>query len=273
MQIQSLGYQTDLIFSRFSGVVIDKGDYTVIRTSSNPTFWYGNYVLFPSPPEAQDVSRWMEISLREFPDSKHAVFGWDGVDGEIGAAKDFEVLGFDVVNTIVMTASEVHAPPKVNLEAEYRQILTSDDWEQTIQIRLECNDEHEPEGYKVFIRNKMLEYQRMTEAGLGFWWGAFLNGKMVSSLGLFVEHGVGRFQSVETHADYRRLGLCGTLVHTAAKHALEHLNASVLVMCADPEYHAARIYESVGFKPTEHQIALERAPQEDLDFRNLKTEA
>jgi GNAT superfamily N-acetyltransferase len=268
MQIKSLGYQTDLIFARFSGEIVDKGVYTVIRTPSNPTFWYGNFIVFPNPPEASDVTRWMNILKLEFPSAKHKVIGFDSVNGELGAARDFEKLGFSVVETVVMTAKTVHAPPKQNLEAEYRQILTPEDWEQVIQLRIECNDEHEPEGYKIFIQRKMLEYQRMTEAGLGNWWGAFLDGKMVSGLGLFLEHGVGRFQSVETHADYRRRGLCGTLVHTAAKHALETLNARVLVMCADPEYHAARIYESVGFKPTETQMALERPPQEDLEFRN-----
>jgi ribosomal protein S18 acetylase RimI-like enzyme len=273
MQIKSLGYQTDLIFARFSGEIIDKGDYTVIRTPSNPTFWYGNYVLFPKPPEAQDITRWMDISKLEFPDSKHCVIGFDSVGGELGSARDFEKLGFDVIETVVMTASQVHAPPKVNTDAECRPILTSEDWEQAIALRIECNDDHEPEGYKLFIRRKMLDYQRMTEAGLGNWWGAFLKGKMVSSLGLFLEHGVGRFQSVETHADYRRLGLCGTLVHTAAKHALETLNARVLVMCADPEYHAARIYESIGFKPSETQMALERPPQEDREFRNASSES
>jgi N-acetylglutamate synthase-like GNAT family acetyltransferase len=272
MEIKSLGYQTDLIFSRFSGEVVEKGDYTVIRTPSNPTFWYGNFVVFPNPPEASDVTRWMEISRLEFPDAKHTVFGFDSVNGEMGTTREFEKLGFDVIETVVMTASEVHAPPKLNLEAEYRPILTAEDWEQTIQLRIECNDEHEPEGYKTFVRRKMLEYGRMTEAGLGNWWGAFLDGKMVSSLGLFLEHGVGRFQSVETHADYRRRGLCGTLVHTAAKHALEHHNPKVLVMCADPEYHAARIYEGIGFKPTETQMALERPPQEDQTFPNSSSE-
>ncbi len=271
MQIQSLGFQTDLIFSRFSGEVIDRGEYTVIRTPSNPTFWYGNYVLFPKPPKASDITRWMEISKLEFPDSKHQVFGIDGVNGEMGAARDFEKLGFTLDQTVVMTATEVHAPPKVNLEAEYRPIVTPEDWAQTVQLRIECNDDHEPEGYKLFIKRKMLEYQRMNEAGLGNWWGAFLDGKMVSSLGLFLEHGVGRFQSVETHPEFQRRGLCGTLVHTAAKHAFETLDARVLVMCADPEYHAAKIYESVGFKPSETQIALEKPPPEDQAFRNLSS--
>lgn len=268
MQIKSLGYQTDLIFARFSGEVVDKGDHTVIRTPSNPTFWYGNFLVFSKPPKAQDVTRWMEISKLEFPDSKHTVFGIDGIKGEIGAARDFEKLGFKLDKTVVMTASEVHASPKVNLEAECRPILTSQDWEQAIALRIECNDDHEPEGYKLFINRKMLEYQRMNEAGLGNWWGAFLDDKMVSSLGLFLENGVGRFQSVETHPQYQRRGLCGTLVYTAAKHAFETFNARVLVMCADPEYHAARIYESVGFKPSETQMALEKPPQEDQPFRN-----
>ncbi len=272
MQIKSLGYQTDLIFARFSGEIIDRGEYTVIRTPSNPTFWYGNYVLFPKPPEATDITRWMDISKLEFPDSKHQVFGIDGVKGEIGAARDFQKLGFKLDETVVMTASEVHQPPKVNLEAEYRPIVTSGDWEQTIQLRIECNDDHEPEGYKLFVRRKMLEYRRMNEAGLGNWWGAFLNRKMVTSMGLFLEHGVGRFQSVETHPNFQRRGLCGTLVYTAAKHALETLDARVLVMCADPEYHAARIYESVGFQPTETQIALEKPPPEDRVFRNSSLE-
>jgi N-acetylglutamate synthase-like GNAT family acetyltransferase len=267
MQIKSLGYQTDLIFARFSGEIIDKGEYTVIRTPSNPTFWYGNFLVFPNPPKTQDVTRWMEISKLEFRDAKHCVIGFDSVHGEMGAAREFETLGFAVIETVVMTASEIHAPPKVNTEAAYRPILTTEDWEQAVQLRIECNDDHEPEGYKIYVKRKMLEYQRMTEAGLGNWWGAFLDGKMVSSLGLFLEHGVGRFQSVETHANYRRQGLCGTLVYTAAKHALEHHKPNVLVMCADPEYHAAKIYESVGFKPTETQMALERLPQEDQEFR------
>jgi len=46
MQIRSLAYQTDLFFPRFDGEVVDRGDYTVIRTPSNPTFHWGNFLLF-----------------------------------------------------------------------------------------------------------------------------------------------------------------------------------------------------------------------------------
>jgi len=37
MKVHSLGYQTDLIFPAFDGEVIDRGDYLVIKTPSNPT--------------------------------------------------------------------------------------------------------------------------------------------------------------------------------------------------------------------------------------------
>jgi ribosomal protein S18 acetylase RimI-like enzyme len=270
MQIHSLGYQTDLIFSRFSGEVVDKGNYTVIRTPSNPTFWYGNYVLFPSPPEPGNSQVWMDIFTSEHPNAKHAVIGWDGIDGERGAAKEFEALGFTISENVILTSSKVHTPPKINTNAEYRPILEEADWAQTIRLWLDTNERHEPEGYEIFARRKLQAYQQMTEAGLGNWWGAFLNGTMVAGLGLFLEDGIGRFQSVDTHPEYRRRGLCGTLVYTAAKHALEEQHAKVLVMCADPEYHAAKIYESVGFKPTETQINLEREPREDQEFRNSR---
>ncbi len=38
MNVHSLGYRTDLIFSRFGGEVFDRGDYLVVRTPSNPPF-------------------------------------------------------------------------------------------------------------------------------------------------------------------------------------------------------------------------------------------
>ncbi|MHA0044500.1 GNAT family N-acetyltransferase [Deinococcus sp. PEB2-67] len=69
-------------------------------------------------------------------------------------------------------------------------------------------------------------------------------------------------QSVETHPDARSRGLAGTLVHHAGEWAREHLGARTLVIVADPEYHAQRLYQSVGFTPTEVQIALERRPAE-----------
>ena len=97
--------------------------------------------------------------------------------------------------------------------------------------------------------------------GAGSWFGAFLEGRMVSGMGLFSDgNGLARFQSVDTHPDARGLGLAGTLVHHVSTYGLSTLRAKTLVMVADPGYHAIRIYRSVGFENTETQVQIERAP-------------
>ena len=79
---------------------------------------------------------------------------------------------------------------------------------------------------------------------------------MVGSLGIFTGKDVACFQIVSTHSDFQRRGVCSTLVYESASHALENMGAKTLVMVADEEYHAAKIYESVGFKPNQKQIGL-----------------
>ena len=56
-----------------------------------------------------------------------------------------------------------------------------------------------------------------------------------------------RFQLVETHPDVRGRGLAGTLVHHVSRYGFDTLGAETLVMVADPEYLAIRLYRSVGF--------------------------
>ena len=72
--------------------------------------------------------------------------------------------------------------------------------------------------------------------------------------------GLARFQTVKTHPDARGRGLAGTLVHEISRFGFADLDAETLVMVADPEYLAIRLYRSVGFADTEVQIGVERKP-------------
>ena len=54
--------------------------------------------------------------------------------------------------------------------------------------------------------------------------------------------------------------MCTTLVHEAATGTLAAPGIATLVMAADATEHAAKIYESVGFRPTERLVALLRRP-------------
>lgn len=66
----------------------------------------------------------------------------------------------------------------------------------------------------------MEQYRSMAEAKKGHWFGAFLNGKLIGDLGVFFEEHVGRYQSVGTHPDFRRKGVCGNLIYQAGLVAL-----------------------------------------------------
>ena len=86
------------------------------------------------------------------------------------------------------------------------------------------------------------------------------DGTLVSQLGLIAgESGLARYQSVETHPAARRRGLAGTLVWHASATALTG-DASTLVMVADPEDVAIRVYRSIGFTVTEPQLGFVRQP-------------
>lgn len=257
--IRSLGYRTDLFFRGFEGEILEREAYTVIRTPKNPSYRWGNFLLFKRAPTSADLEPWLAAFTLEHPTASHVALGWDDPEN-VGDVTMFTKAGFDFDQSIVMTAKAVHAPPKVNTDCQIR-ILENTDWLEWVDMECAVNDalpdsEREDGDYRTFVERKGAEMQRMSAAGHGHFWGAFLENKLAASLGLFFWQGVGRFQWVGTHPEFRRRGLCGTLVHHVAKLGLEKVQT--LVMVADPEYVAAGIYESVGFKPTEKQFQLEK---------------
>lgn len=261
MEVQSLGYRTDLIFPEFDGEIIDRGSYLVILTPSNPTYHWGNFLLFPNPPGKDDFNNWKSIFAREIGSRlnvKHIAFGWDTVEGQLGEVRPFLDEGFNLNQSVVLTAHQVKIPPKYNREVIIRPVTEDWEWEQAVENQIACRpSEFGLPGYRVFKQAQMARYRQMTRAGLGAWFGAFLEKRLVADLGVFVTDTIGRFQQVETHPDYRRRGICGALVYQASCYALEHMKVGTLVMAADENYHAARIYESLGFKPKEYQASLD----------------
>ena len=262
MRLDSLGYRTDLIFSRFAGEVQARGDYLVIRTPSNPTYYWGNFLIFSHAPQEGDYTRWLKLFAQEIgipPTVNHVALGWNNAVGEQGDYAPFFADGFVLEESVVLTARQVVFPPKYNSAIEARILTTDEEWEQATQSQIECREaEHSLESYTVFKRAQMASYRAMARQGIGQWFGAFVDGEFAGDLGVFVENGVGRFQAVGTKPEFQRRGVCSTLVYEAAQYALKSLGANVLVMVADANYHAAQIYESVGFHPAERQTGLQR---------------
>ena len=264
MKLRSLGHRTDLIFARYDGQVEDKGHYIAVRTPNNPTFWWGNYLIFESPPAAGDASVWLEHFRRDIgtpPETQHIAITWDSLNGEMGVVEPFIEQGLEADIMTVLATETLIPPPHPNSEADFRILKSDEDWQRALELQVLSRDEDfkNEAAYRAYRIPKMQRYRAMSEDGLGAWFGAFLDGELVADLGVYKDDTLGRFQNVETHPNYRRRGLCGTLVYYAGKMALEKWNLRTLVMVADPDYHAARIYESVGFVAREQQPGLEQA--------------
>ena len=262
MEISSLAYRTDLAMLESSGSTVeDRGDHLVVRTPDNPTFWWGNHLLLSQAPRdpAEAVS-WVATFEREFPEARHRTFGVDGTAGDLADVAAFAALGMETEVLTVMTATAVHPPPRPNSEATIRTLASDDDWSQQVELSMVG----EELGYdRAFCTARTAAERSLVEQGYGAWWGAFDGDTLLASLGLFTASpGLARFQHVKTHPDARGRGLAGTLVHHASRYGFEELDAQTLVMVADPDYLAIRIYRSVGFTDTERKLQVTRKPPE-----------
>ncbi|RYV49467.1 GNAT family N-acetyltransferase [Pengzhenrongella frigida] len=240
----------------------ERADYLAVVSPHNPEFWWGNFLLFPGPPTAAGVRDWEAAFAREFPEASHRTFGVDGTSGDVSGYAEFVAAGYDVQASVVMTATAVHAPPHPNRDAVCRPLDLTDshDRESAIALRMANAPDMDPISHRTFLDRSMDSMAALQQAGAGSWFGAFLDGRMVSGMGLFSDgRGLARFQSVDTHPEARGLGLAGTLVHHVSTYGFTSLRATTLVMVADPSYHAIRIYRSVGFEDTEAQVEIELA--------------
>jgi ribosomal protein S18 acetylase RimI-like enzyme len=260
MRITSLSRQTDLIFARFNGKVIDRGHYTLVQTPDNPGHHWGNYIIFDSPPGAGDFKIWKQIYQKEFTyydEMKHMTFTWDCTPLVPGDYQEFTMQGFEFNQGIALTTNKLTYPPKYNHDIVIKKITKDQEWQQVVLLQILCADpKFYNSGYETFKRRQISQYKAMNRQGLGDWYGAYIGDQLVGDLGIFFEGPLARFQNVGTHPKFRRRGVCQTLVYESAKMALEEYGVETLVMEADAEYHAAKIYESVGFTPSEKSFAL-----------------
>jgi len=272
----SLGWRTDLIFARFDGEVTDRGSHVCVRTPGNPTFWWGNFLLFQHAPGAGDLERWMalfdeEIAARQ-PASRHRAFGID-VRERLVLPPDFAAAGFELNEATVLTLSrdQLLAPPKALPEGlEFRVLDLPHDSAAVVDKQVAVDSARfEPVGYRVFAEHQMARYAAMQRAGLGHWFGlvAQVDGRPVlaASCGLFRDpalgDALGRFQYVSAHPAWRRRGLCTALVHAACRHGFEAMALRTLVMVADPDDVAIGVYESLGYRRGVSTWQFERPPR------------
>ena len=170
----SLGWRTDLIFARFDGEVVDRGHHLCVRTPGNPTFWWGNFLLFRHAPGAGDLDRWMalfdeEIASRQ-PASRHRAFGID-VRDRLALPPDFAAAGFTLNEATVLTLArdQLLAPRKSSPPGlEFRVLDLPRDSAAVVdkQVLVDAA-RYEPVGYREFAERQMDRYAAMQRARPG----------------------------------------------------------------------------------------------------------
>lgn len=262
MQVRSIAYQTDIGIRRLAGAKVeDRGDHLVVETPANRGFWWGNFILLASPPAAGEADRLRELFERVFPTAAHLALGIDGTAGETGDPAVLAELGVEVQVNHVLAASALREPEPPTHGSVLRRLQDDDDWAQAVDLRLEVYAEDAHDEHRAFVKRQLDESRGICDRGEGGWFGAFADSRLVSALGLIrALPDTGRYQTVETLEAYRRRGFAGRLLHEASRWGADALGLDRFVICADPEYHALRLYQALGFVVVEQQVQLQRPP-------------
>lgn len=248
MELKSVGLNSDLYIISNTSKVIDCGNYLKIESPNNPEFFWGNFLIFSNPPQNADYENWINIFQQEFghnKDIKHLAFTWDIFGGK-PELENFITAGFILEETVLMSTKKLKLiNPNTNLE--YRTISSANDWEQLVELQIETGLlelNYNPKIYREFVQRRFSDYKMMVDKNMGKWFGAFLNGKLVSDLGLFGDHQNMRFQSIETKSEYRKQGIAQNLMVYAAT----TLNSENYILQADSKGKAIDLYMKMGFE-------------------------
>jgi GNAT superfamily N-acetyltransferase len=276
----ALGFRSELIFHRADGEVIDcraEHGCRVIRTPSNPTYYWGNYLLFERAPRPGDARRWPmlfdQLIAANQPQSTHRAFGWmEDASGDIDA---FLADGYSQNNAVVMQSIDVPVVPAPTLDARLRPFAldgteAESTWSALVELSVATRDpQYGEEGYRSFARQRVASWRALARAGRGNWFGAFIDQvgsapRLIAALGVYAEteredgERLARYQSVMTESDYRRRGLCRALIALAARHAKDGLQADRLIIVAAAGEMPEQLYASVGFTAAGLQRGVQR---------------
>lgn len=258
MRIDTPGLATDLAVLELEGsTIIDHGDHVVVRTGSNPTYYWGNFIILPTAPATDEIPSWIKRFEREFPYAAHRAFAVTDVTADYSAWTE---RGYSVELDTALAADRLVAPAPPAVDAEIRAFSTQDDWEQSATLSAVEDDSGDRAGRLTFERRRSAVERRQAESGQGRWFGAFVGGRLVARAGIVLLGPLARYRFVVTHPDFRRHGLAGAIVHAAGEWARAQPGIEQVVIVADTDGPAINLYRSLGFREAGSTIGIEKPP-------------
>lgn len=256
-RIRTLGLRTDLEVERDRAIITEHEGFIAVRTPSDPSYHFGNYLIFDEPPRTGDDERWMEIFDEVFADDRdvfHCAFAWSGEDE--GEAGGFIARGFTMQDRAVLASSQVRefAIPQ---GLHVRRLHGEDDWKAQFELSMQTREDvYEELGYARFKAGQIAYHRKISER-FGAWLGMFDGDRLVGSCGIFrAGEGVARYQDVGVIPAYRNRGIARSLVSAAGRFALETFGAKQVVIVAIADDFPRGIYEHCGFTLYQRERAL-----------------
>lgn len=252
--VPSLGHRTDLMVLRLAGSEItEHGPLTLVRTRDNPTYRWGNYVLVDdSDPDLSWVKA-EELFRSAFPGEATVRFGIAPSPPAVVLPGYIARLQLD--GDVALTSEEAPSaavPDGVSV----RPLDGDDDWAAAQELQ-RLNNGYADDDDLVFLTRQVASLRGAVDRGSGRWFGAFAGDSLVGGLGVFGDGGPdARYQSVDTHPDWRRRGVASALLAVAGRWALDALGAQRLVIVAERDSGAMRLYERLGFTEVDVQLRL-----------------
>ena len=252
--------QTDLHLTSMHGHVEVIDGMTIARVPDNPGYRWGNCLHLPHAPTADSLDDYIQRARDLFadqPQSTHVQLRWDGDAIEDDLKEHAATKGLRYENGRAMHATELTHVQIPGIEIRPLDIEHS--WDDIVALNIACDPE-EIDGtpdYVAFKQGLRRAWQAWAATGTTRWWGAFINGQLVGQAGMVqCPNQRGRYQSVETHPDARRQGVCPALVSHIGNHALQEEGCTQLLLGANPNGLAVHIYARLGFETRRWQHGL-----------------
>lgn len=187
--------------------------------------------------------------MADIGDVAHVAIGWDDPTDDTATIEAFEARGFNPERGVVLTNAEPVGALEARSDLEIRAPEGDGEWEALLEMQLDSSPLPLARAFREsYRRRRNAELRGAIAAGRAIWRCAWLDGRIAGSMGLFSEDGLGRFQSVQTHPEFRRRGVCSALLTATAHAGRIELGARRLVIVADAGSATERIYLRHGFE-------------------------
>ena len=269
MPVRSLVTSTDIGVAGESCSVIERDDCVVIVTPSQPSYYWGNFVVMPRPPADGDLVAWEDVFTTAHPEMRHRAFTWDVARSGYELPEAFAAAGYELESVVALTA-----PTDIVVDAGRTlpvgmQFLLADPaqeahWRRLVDLAVMMRPaSYADASYFSYAVERYAVHRRAVRDGRARWVLGVHDGNIIASLGIYAcPAGRARYQDVMTHPGYRNQGVASALLVHAASEARASWPTEVLVIVAETDGDAHRLYERVGFSVAERNDGILRRPED-----------